>query len=98
MGDTSKRFRSAITGRFLTKRAARRHPKTSVGETYFDAAAMPAATIATDPPPRRVIERDLERAIRGRVDIGLNPTNGISAHDALRSIRDLLDRNRETPQ
>jgi hypothetical protein len=31
-----RRFRSAITGRFVTARTARRHPRTTTSETYRD--------------------------------------------------------------
>jgi hypothetical protein len=35
-----RRFRSAITGRFVRKAAARRHPKTSVEETVVSGAEV----------------------------------------------------------
>jgi hypothetical protein len=35
-----RRFRSAITGRFVRKAAARRHPKTSVTEMVSDAPSL----------------------------------------------------------
>lgn len=73
-----RRFRSAVTGMFVSAARAAVNQDTTVSETLRNR--------------RRAIDRDLESAILGRIAVGLQH-NGISAQDALRSIRDLLDHN-----